>query len=199
MNSSVRPICPLQLAEQVDDLGLDRHVESGHALVGDEQPRVDRQRPRDAGALALTTAHAARLAVRERPVQRDEVEQLTDPPRDVARAALPPHRQHLGQRLPDRQPRIERIVVVLEDHRRVAAQCGQARRRGRCARSPPSNPTWPAGDRGQAEDGAGQRALAAAGLADDADRLARHDPQADPRQRDAPSASVPLSRTPPRR
>ena len=92
MNSSVRPHPRLQVAEQVDDLGLDRHVERGDAFVGDDQPRVDRQRPGDAGALALAAGHAARPAVGEGAVEADEVEQLADPPGDVGRRGLALHR-----------------------------------------------------------------------------------------------------------
>jgi hypothetical protein len=43
----------LEVVEQVDDLRLHRHVERGDRLVQHDQPRLERQRPRDADALAL--------------------------------------------------------------------------------------------------------------------------------------------------
>ncbi|WP_245235574.1 hypothetical protein [Mesorhizobium erdmanii] len=33
----------LNIHQQVDDLGLDRNVERGDSLIGDEQSRVERQ------------------------------------------------------------------------------------------------------------------------------------------------------------
>ena len=43
----------LQIQQQVQDLGLDRDVERRDRLVGDDQRGLQRQRPRDADALAL--------------------------------------------------------------------------------------------------------------------------------------------------
>ncbi len=50
----------LQALHQVEDLGLDRHVQRGRRLVGDQQARLAGQRHRDHRALA----HAARELVR---------------------------------------------------------------------------------------------------------------------------------------
>jgi hypothetical protein len=41
----------LQLAQQVEHLRLDRHVQRGDGLVGDDHLRVERQRARHADAL----------------------------------------------------------------------------------------------------------------------------------------------------
>ena len=49
----------LQRAHEVEDLGLDRHVERGRGLVGDEQLRIARQRHGDHRPLA----HPARERV----------------------------------------------------------------------------------------------------------------------------------------
>ncbi len=43
----------LQLQQKVDDLRLHGDVERGDDLVGDQQVGLDRERPRDADALAL--------------------------------------------------------------------------------------------------------------------------------------------------
>ena len=54
---------PLQLLEQVEHAGLDRHVERRRRLVGDEQPRTERQRPGDADPLALAAGELVGVAV----------------------------------------------------------------------------------------------------------------------------------------
>ena len=46
-----------------DDLRLDRHVERGDRLVGDDQLRVHRQRAGDADTLALASGELVRVAV----------------------------------------------------------------------------------------------------------------------------------------
>ena len=43
-----------QIAQQVENLRLDRDVERGRRLVGDEERRVAGERERDEGALAQT-------------------------------------------------------------------------------------------------------------------------------------------------
>ena len=54
----------LQVLEQVDHAGLDRHVERGHWLVEHEQVGVEREGARDADALALPAGELVRVAVR---------------------------------------------------------------------------------------------------------------------------------------
>ena len=50
----------LQVLEQVEDLGLDRDVERRDGLVGDDQLRVQGERPGDADALALAAGELVR-------------------------------------------------------------------------------------------------------------------------------------------
>ena len=50
----------LQVLEQVDDAGLDRHVERGHRLVEHDAARVERERAGDADALALAAGELVR-------------------------------------------------------------------------------------------------------------------------------------------
>src|SRR5438445_8023864 len=52
----------LQLIEQIQDLGLDRNVERGDGLVGDDKLWVERQRPCDTDPLALTAGELVRKA-----------------------------------------------------------------------------------------------------------------------------------------
>ena len=54
------PELRLEIQHQVEDLRLHRDVEGGHGLVGDHEARVQRERPRDADALALPSAEGVR-------------------------------------------------------------------------------------------------------------------------------------------
>jgi len=49
--------------QQVEDLGLDGHIQCGHRFIGNHQFRVHRQRPRHADPLPLATAELMRIAV----------------------------------------------------------------------------------------------------------------------------------------
>ncbi|MOA48216.1 hypothetical protein D3C78_1709310 [compost metagenome] len=53
----------LEIHEQVDHLCLDRHVERGDGLVGDDQARVERERAGDADALALAAGKSVRITL----------------------------------------------------------------------------------------------------------------------------------------
>ena len=75
-------------AHEVEDLGLDRHVERGGRLVGDEELRVAGEGHRDHHALPHPAAELVRVVLQAAPRGRDadELEQL-DGPIDGARAA----------------------------------------------------------------------------------------------------------------
>ena len=74
---------PLQVLQQVEDLGLDRDVERGDRLVADDQLRVDRERARDADALALAARELVREAVVVLRVEADDLQQLLDAALDL--------------------------------------------------------------------------------------------------------------------
>ncbi len=61
------PEVALQLAEQLEDLGLDRDVERGGGLVGDQQLRLVRQRHRDHRPLAHATRERVRVVAAPAP------------------------------------------------------------------------------------------------------------------------------------
>ena len=153
-------VLPGQLAEVVEDAALHGDVEGAGRLVGDEQPRVRRDRDRDEHALA----HAARELVRVLPgphggvgqpgplQQRDGV-QLRG-----AAVREPVDAQRLGDLVADAGHRVEGDRRVLRDEpdlppahgaqRLVRSSCRSGpvaaagspghRRRGRCAGSSPS-------------------------------------------------------------
>ena len=76
MNTYVNRVLVLQVVEQVDHLRLDRDVERGHRLVGDDQLRVQRERARDADALTLPARELVRVAVEVMRREADDVQQL---------------------------------------------------------------------------------------------------------------------------
>ena len=78
MNRQAKPSSPAA-QEQLQHRGLHRDVQRAGRLVGDHQPRVERQRPGDADALPLAAGQLVRVAAGERGGQLDRVEQLGDP------------------------------------------------------------------------------------------------------------------------
>ena len=70
----VEPV--LQVAQQVEDLRLDRDVDGRDRLVEHDELRVERERARDADALALAAGELARIGARVLRAQADELEQL---------------------------------------------------------------------------------------------------------------------------
>ena len=101
MNREANPNSCLQLGEQLEHPGLHRDVERRGRLVRDQQLRVERERPGEAGPLALAAAELVREAVAVRPRQLHRLEQLVDtPPAPSApdrRSAV--HDQRLGHAL----------------------------------------------------------------------------------------------------
>ena len=135
----------LQVVEQVDDLGLDRHVERGDRLVGDDQLGPQGERPGDADALALAAGELVRVAVVVLRVEPDQLQQLLDRPLD---AVLGVGTFWMPERRPDDRadgvPRVQRRVRVLEDHLDVPAQRAHLARCDRWVMSRPSKMILPA-------------------------------------------------------
>ena len=106
-----------QLFEQVDYLRLDRRIERRDGLVGDQHLRADRERARDADALALAAAQRVRQVVLQPRREADRQQQLVDPVGALAaRRRQRMHLQHFAERLRQAHARIERRVRVLEHH-----------------------------------------------------------------------------------
>jgi hypothetical protein len=111
----------LDVFEQVDDLGLDRHIEGRDRLVTHDKLGAQRDRARDTDALALATGELVGVAVVVLGVETDSLHELLD---GLAGAA--PRLDVLDVKggrddRPDRLARVERGVGVLEDHLQVAA------------------------------------------------------------------------------
>src|SRR5207248_135824 len=67
-----------QIREQIQDLGLDRHVEGAHGFVENQELRLDREGARDADPLPLSAAELVRVAVDDVRRESDELQQLLD-------------------------------------------------------------------------------------------------------------------------
>ena len=161
----------LQVLEQVQDLRLHGDVERRDRLVADDQLRVDRERAGDADALALAAGELVREAVVVLRVETDDLEQLLHAPLDLGVGADAVHLERLADDEADALARVQRSVRILEDHHHLAAHRAHlgARELGDVA-ALEDDP--PGGRLQQLHDAAGQRGLPAAGLADDAERLA---------------------------
>ena len=122
--------------------------------------------------------------------QADEVEQRVDPPTALVATAKPVDGEHLLERAADGDPRVERGVRVLEHQLHPPAELaeGAMAEAGDVAAVELDAP----GRRVlEAHEQPRQRRLAAAGLADDAQRLAATQPQRHAGDRRATSGAVP--------
>ncbi len=170
-----------QAAQQLEDLGLHRHVERRRRLIGDEEHRVARDRLRDHGALALATRQLVRVLV-ERGLRVGHLDLLEK----LDRALLRSLRRHVvvrAQRLddlePDRVDRVERRHGLLEDHGDlVAAHLAQLAvvEAGELAPEELDGAGHLRGRRQKPQERHRARALARARLADDRQDLAALDP-----------------------
>src|SRR4051794_23263798 len=178
-----QPELALEVLEQVEDLRLDRDVERGDRLVAHDQIGLEDERAGDADPLPLATRELVRIppgVVRRETDHVHHLEDLRLAGRASAPAVLPGgvDPQPVADAVTDRRPRVERRERVLEDDLHPAAvrldragrQLGDVDRTVRTveedrARRRLDEPQQQATD----------RRLAAAGLADETERLAAAD------------------------
>ena len=174
----------LQAEQQVHDLRLRGDVEGGRGLVGDQQPRLAGQRDRDDNTLA----HAARQLVRilvEAPFRGGQAHHPQQIDGSLVRLG-PAEREvtldRLGDLRADPHRRVQGPFRVLEDHRRVpAAVVPQVlfAAADELDAVEPDRAGHLGGPRQQAQHGVGADGLARTGLADDRQRPAGLDGEAD--------------------
>ena len=173
------PLFVLQNLEQLQDLRLDRDVERGRRLVGDEQLRLAGQRHRDHHALTHAAGEAMRIFVEARLRRRNAnpLEQTNGLGlgRRARHAAVVD--QRLGDLEADGQHRVEAGHRLLEDHRDVVAAHAPHRlfrqRQEIAARELDAALDTAALPRNQPHDGERGDALARARFADDRHGLLR--------------------------
>ena len=169
------------LLDQLDDAGLDRDVERGRRLVEQQQRRVRQQRHRDHHALLLAARDLVRIGLHDaRRVRQPHVAQHLERARVGALlgAALLMVQRHFHQLPRDLHRRVERGHRLLIDHRDLrAAQLAQLvlAHRGHVAALELDLAGHDAAVLAHVlHDRERHGRLAAAELADDADRLAGH-------------------------
>jgi hypothetical protein len=107
----------LEFHHQVEDLGLDRDVECGDGLVGDQEFGPQSQGAGDADALTLATAEFVRELLACVIAEPDLGDQFVDEGGGaLGRGHDLVEGDHLFEQLLDREPRVERRIGVLEDH-----------------------------------------------------------------------------------
>ena len=112
-----------QVAHLAQDLRLDRHVERGRRLVGDQHGRVARQRHRDHHALAHAAGELVRVAVDAlaRARDADALEQRDDAIARLGVGDVLVRLDLLDDLRADAVHRVQRRHRVLEDHRDLLA------------------------------------------------------------------------------
>ena len=121
-----QPQVLLQVLEQVDDLGPDRHVERRDRLVRYHEAGVERQGPGDHHPLPLAAGEGVRVAVGGIARQADQAQQVDHlVARLLPAPDQPVHDQRFRDDVEDAHPRVQAGVGVLEDQLHVAAQLAQ--------------------------------------------------------------------------
>ena len=177
----------LQIAQQIEDLPLDRDVERGRRLVGDEQPGLAGEGRGDQRALAEAAGQLVRVFV-DAPLRirhADGIEQLDGPgPRRPA-ASQPMHFQRFGDLAADGVDGVECRHRLLQ-HQADFAAADRAHRalvEGQevAPVEPHRAPDDPPGRVDQAQDRQRGQRLATARLAHQGQRLAGVEREADAR------------------
>ncbi len=174
-----QPLLLLQPHHQVDHLRLDRHIQRRDRLVGDDEPRVERERAGDADALPLATGEFVRIAAHLRRAQAHLVEQRGDAPHPLGARGDAVHLERLADDVARGHARVERGERILEDDLHLAPvrpELGRAQARDVVAAE--LNGARRRLDQTQDEPSDGR--LAAAALADEAEGFCRADGEADP-------------------
>ena len=170
----------LQPADQVEHRGLHRDVQRRGRLVGDQQRRSGRQRPGQADPLPLPAGQLVRdsggrprRAVRPgRAAPSTRAGRLVREPIRCSRNGSPTISATVIRGLSDDAGSWNTMLK--------SRRSGRSRRRESPEMSVPLIRTVPAGHRHQPGHAPAERGLAAAGLADQPEHLARRDGQADP-------------------
>ena len=107
----------LQVLKQIDDLGLDGHIQRRHRLVADDERWLDGERARRGYSLALPARKLVRIPRSLRTAKSDELQDFLNAIAPVLTALVELVDHHrLFDDLAYRHPRIQRAIRILEDH-----------------------------------------------------------------------------------
>ena len=178
MYASPSPAC--RLSKKVDDLGLHGDVERGDGLVADDHLRVQRQPTRNPDALALTAGELVRVPVDVLGVEPHQVQQLLNALPAVAFGKdVSVDFERLANDISDCFTRIQRRIRILKDDLDVPSQPAH---RGTLlgVDVDPVEGELAGGWFLQPHQHPAKGRFAAAGLPDDAERLALVELEGDP-------------------
>ncbi len=174
-----QPKTRLHILEQIEDLCANRDVERRYRLVADDELGIEDQRAGNADALALSAGKLVRQASdHQTGIEADGGEHFGDELLAFFRILDACDHQRLGDDIADPPPWVQGGNRILKDQLHAPAHPPQGialHRREVLAVEHDSPRDGPA----QLKHRAAQRGLAAAGLADQAERLAARDLQAD--------------------
>ena len=186
----------LQVLQQIDDLRLDGDVERRDRLVADDQFGFGGERPGDADALALAAGEFVRPAAQRVARQAHGVHQRRHLRVEFGgRFGEAEIADRLGQDVAHAHARIEAGERILEHHLHAAAHAAQPAGR-KIVDALAIQHHLAGGDVEQPQDGPADRRLAAAGFADQRQRLAARRPQRTRRPPHRPSCDLRLNRPP---
>ena len=168
----------LERHQQLQHLRPDRHVESAHRLVADDQLGLDAERPGNADALALAAGEFMGIAIHVFTPHVHRFEQVADDLAAFLARFHPELAQRVFERAEDRESRIERGMRVLEDDLQalaVGVELALAERGEVVAARRAVVDDLAVGGADELQDRLAQRGLAAAAFADKAEDLAAVD------------------------
>src|SRR5487761_463492 len=168
----------LEVLEEVDDLGLHGDVEGRDRLVADHQAGAQGERTGDADPLTLASRELRRKAVVVLGIEAHPRHQLLNAALAVGTVSDAVDGQRVADDGADPPPGVEGAVGVLEDHLEPAA-IGPQPAAGEIGEVDTVEDHAARGQRVQPGDAPGQRRLATAGLAHQAERLTAADLDAD--------------------
>src|SRR3989442_4724777 len=160
----------LELIQQIQDLGLDRYVERGYRLIGDDKLRVERQRSCEADPLALASGELMRTAAVVLGGEPDDLEKLVDALLALRSACLVVYAERRADDRADTLPRVQACVRILEHDLELAAQRPQLSR-AQVLDASSVVLDFAGGRLGQTDDAASERGVPAARLPDEAQSL----------------------------
>ncbi len=111
----------LEVLHKIDNLGLDRDVESGHRFIAYEKAGIERQCARNADALPLTAGEFVRIALGVLPREPHPFKKLERAARALGASADAVDVERLADGVNDFSARVQGTVGVLENHLEVDA------------------------------------------------------------------------------
>ncbi len=117
-----QPPLPLQVLQQVDNLGLDGHVQGGHRLIAHHHLGVKDQRPCKANPLPLSPGKLVGIAIEVLRPQSHLLHDVQSLGHALVSVAHVVDGQHLHQHIPHPLPGVQGSVGVLKNHLHIPAE-----------------------------------------------------------------------------